>query len=100
MKNKSVFNRFHLGIVSFFPGLLVMQQVSAWEATLEKFKEERIYKGKRSSRCPVGKRTHHGGKVVLRAMTHVLTIIISQVTGRSDSFKFIFGYVFVFAQKK
>lgn len=55
VKSKSVFNTFHLGILSSFPLLLVMQQVPAWEATLEKFKEEGNCKGKEATGAPLGR---------------------------------------------
>lgn len=67
MKNKSVFNTFHLGILPF-PLLLDMLQASAWEATLETFKKEGNYKRKRNIRCPVGKSTPHRGKLALKSL--------------------------------
>lgn len=94
MKDKSVFNTFHLGILPF-PLLLDMLQASAWEATLETFKKEGNYKRKRNIRCPVGKSTPQRGKLALKS----LIIISVKEFGISNSAKFNIWYVLVFTKQ-
>lgn len=88
----SGFSTFHLGILSSFALLLVTQQVPAWEATSEKFKEVGNYKGTETTGVPLGRAPL---TLAFKAITRDASVVaLSPTIGISDSFKFIFGVVF------